>query len=148
MQNNISFDLVANGDPFVFRFRKMLCTLNNSRSAFVGTMFVIEDPLENYITVNVSYKNHVLNIDLPKTDLINERGEININSSYELKGSFEKIENHRAPICYQLISNGIKVELLCKHSNIFGFINIPIKSTKLRFRDYDTLRIEIDWLRE
>ena len=145
-EENNPLDCIENDVPFVFHFKKMLCTLRNSKSSFMGTMIVIEDPLDGNLTANISYDNQKLKIELPKKELIKERGDIDISSYVEIKGSFEKFESSYAPICYKMNSNGIKVQLFCKRSSVFSFIEIPVKSKAPRYRDYDTLHIELDLL--
>ena len=57
LENNSSLDCVAHGNPFDFHFKKMLCTLRRKEDRF-GTMFMIEDPLSDNLTANISYKNN------------------------------------------------------------------------------------------
>ena len=96
-------------------------------------------------TADLSYSNGKLSLDLPEIDLIRERGGINIDSHFEVTGTFEEDSFDSNSTCYKLSSNGIEVKVICKRSKIFSFVEIPVSgSINPQYRGYDTLELELD----
>ncbi len=144
---NNPLECIEKGNSFDFHFKKMLCSLGKSNSGyFSGSIFFIEDPLEGKLTANVSYNNNKLVIEIPNIEQIRERAEINVDSIIEIEGTFEKFKSSYSPVSYQLVSNGIRVQLFNKPSSVFSFIQIPIISKSPMYRDCNTLELELDLL--
>ena len=97
------------------------------------------------LTADLSYSNGKLSLDVPEIDLIRERGGINIDSHFEVTGSFEEDSFDSNSTCYKLSSNGIEVKVICKRSKIFSFVEIPVLgSINPQYRGYDTLELGLD----
>lgn len=142
--NSVSLDHIARGEGFEYNFHKMFCTLKRKGQRF-GSLFIMEEPIKNNLTADLSYSSGKLTLDLPEIDLIRERGGINIDSHIEVTGTFEKDNFDSDSTCYKLSSNGIEVQVICKRSTIFSFVEIPVSgSTNPQYRGYDTLSLELD----
>lgn len=142
--NSVSLDHIARGEGFEYNFRKMFCTLKRKGQRF-GSLFIMEEPIKNNLTADLSYSSGKLTLDLPEIDLIRERGGINVDSHIEVTGTFEKDNFDSDSTCYRLSSNGIEVQVICKRSTIFSFVEIPVfGSTNPQYRGYDTLSLELD----
>lgn len=142
--NSVSLDHIARGEGFEYNFHKMFCTLKRKGQRF-GSLFIMEEPIKNNLTADLSYSSGKLTLDLPEIDLIRERGGINIDSHIEVIGTFEKDNFDSDSTCYKLSSNGIEVQVICKRSTIFSFVEIPVSgSTNPQYRGYDTLSLELD----
>lgn len=142
--NSVSLDHIARGEGFEYNFHKMFCTLKRKGQRF-GSLFIMEEPIKNNLTADLSYSNGKLSLDLPEIDLIRERGGINIDSHFEVTGTFEEDSFDSNSTCYKLSSNGIEVKVICKRSKIFSFVEIPVLgSINPQYRGYDTLELELD----
>ena len=142
--NSVSLDHIARGEGFEYNFHKMFCTLKRKGQRF-GSLFIMEEPIKNNLTADLSYSNGKLSLDLPEIDLIRERGGINIDSHFEVTGTFEEDSFDSNSTCYKLSSNGIEVKVICKRSKIFSFVEIPVSgSINPQYRGYDTLELELD----
>lgn len=139
--NNASLNHI---DNFDYHFHKMMCTLKKKGERF-GTMFIIEDPLKNNVTVNLSYANGRLTLDIPEIDQIQSRGGIKLDNHIEILGSFEDFNYDSNSTCKRLFSNGIDVKIISKRGCVFSFVEIPIgNSSNPQYRGYDTLSFELD----
>jgi hypothetical protein len=105
----------------------------------------MDEPIKNNLTADLSYSSGKLTLDLPEIDLIRERGGINVDSHIEVTGTLKKDIYDSDSTCYKLSSNGIEVQVICKRSTIFSFVEIPVSgSTNPQYRGYDTLSLELD----
>lgn len=143
VDDSVSLDNIANGEDFEYKFHIMLCNLKKKGERF-GTLFIIEQPLKNNLTANLSYSDGTLQLELPMIESIRGRGGINIDSHLEISGTFEKVDYDTNVTCYQLTSSGIEVKVLCKRSSIYSLIEIPVStSSNPDYRNYDTLSIQL-----
>jgi hypothetical protein len=142
--NSVSLDHIARGEGFEYNFHKMFCTLKRKGQRF-GSLFIMEERIKNNLTADLSYSNAKLSLDLPEIDIIRERGGLNIDSHFEVTGTFEEDSFDSNSTCYKLSSNGIEVKVICKRSKIFSFVEIPVSgSINPQYRGYDTLELELD----
>lgn len=141
----LSLEKVLSGGPIILKFKKMMCTIRKQGSSWFGTVIVIEDPLPGNLTAIIDIKKENIKIDLPKTNLINERGGVNVNETIELTGSFVKEDSEYAPICYHMNNNGFDISILQKNNKIFSFVEIPVSpSTQPNYLGSDLISIELD----
>lgn len=126
----------------------MMCSIRKKGSSWRGTMIVIEDPLDESLTADIKVDNGNAVISLPKTQLINERGGISVDSRIDAFETFEKEESSYAPICYHMSSEAADIRIFKKGNKIFSFVELPILSNHPHYRGSDLLFIELDYLQE
>lgn len=143
-----SLDNLISSIPHHLKFKKMLCEMKKNDSRFGGTMFIVEDPLEESMTADITIDNGNVIIELPMISLINERGGLNISNKIYANGVFAKENSDYAPVCYHIDTEEVDIKIFEKGNKIFSFICIPAISRRSDFSLYDTLFIELDLMQD